>query len=277
VVNIDTQEQTDLMGRAVLFTLEDAGGKSIEARNVRLADESVARSVLGGRIVAWNVVVGRGWVEVEQTELRLGFTGAELEVDRRLQTEALVDRRVLFELHVDRNFGVEARSVQLVKDDHYNCSTVPDLSLPHFSASAEPSQSSHSRFDRTVTMSHYSPDRKGTAPYSPRVIYPSISPKRSLFRRSPTYKPRSTSRSLLCRLGPKVPVRARLGFRKTELYLSSSGEYYDDYTNNNYSDDQEVFTTVDQVGYTEVSSKEIKVKQGNDSVDLDKIVIKRRV
>ena len=54
----EVKKGSDLVGKTVLFTVKDAGRKSLEARNVVLADESVPLSVVGGRIVAWDGGVG---------------------------------------------------------------------------------------------------------------------------------------------------------------------------------------------------------------------------
>ena len=54
------KEGADLVGRIVLFTVKDSGKKSLEASRVELAEESVARSVLEGRIVAWDCREGEG-------------------------------------------------------------------------------------------------------------------------------------------------------------------------------------------------------------------------
>ena len=54
----EVKKGSDLVGKTVLFTVKDAGRKSLEARNVVLADESVPLSVVGGRIVAWDIGVG---------------------------------------------------------------------------------------------------------------------------------------------------------------------------------------------------------------------------
>ena len=53
----EVKKGSDLVGKTVLFTVKDAGRKSLEARNVVLADESVPLSVVGGRIVAWTWLV----------------------------------------------------------------------------------------------------------------------------------------------------------------------------------------------------------------------------
>ena len=82
-----------LMGKIVLFTAKDAGRKSLEARNMVLANESVPLSVVGERIVAWDVGVGEGCVEVEQMGLRMMFVREELEVTRRKQTKPLVEKK----------------------------------------------------------------------------------------------------------------------------------------------------------------------------------------
>ena len=41
----EVKKGSDLVGKTVLFTVKDAGRKSLEARNVVLADESVPLSV----------------------------------------------------------------------------------------------------------------------------------------------------------------------------------------------------------------------------------------
>ena len=53
-IDREVKKGSDLVGKIVLFTVKDAGRKSLEARNVVLADESVPLSVVGGRIVAWD-------------------------------------------------------------------------------------------------------------------------------------------------------------------------------------------------------------------------------
>jgi len=114
------------------------------------------------------------------------------------------------------------------------------------------------------------------------LLSPTRSPRRRSFRPRPRSPSDSANQSVLNRLGPKIPVRARLGLRKRlgtlkpVLSVSSRDDEDEDFINNN-SGDREVFTTVDQVGYTE-GAKEIEVKQIEKvPVDLDKIVIKRRV
>jgi len=123
--------------------------------------------------------------------------------------------------------------------------------------------------------------------FSDDVVFASNppSPRRRSFRPRPRSPSESANQhqSVLNRLGPKIPVRARLGLRKRLetlspfLSMSSRGEDEDEDNINNNSGDREVFTTVDQVGYTD-GVKEVEVKQvENVTVDLDKVVIKRRV
>ena len=79
--------------------------------------------------------------------------------------------------------------------------------------------------------------------------------------------------SVLDRLGSKLPVRARLGVKKNKSFRRDEEEVAN---KNNY--DREVFTTVDEIGYTEISAKEIEVKELEKiPVDLDKIIIKKRI
>ena len=120
------KEGVDLVGRTVLFTVKDSGKKSLEASRVELAEESVARSVIDGRIVAWDCRVGEGWVEVQQFGLRMMFVREKLEVSRRKQTKALVGRNVTFELKVDRVLKVEAKNIKLVTST--SCSSAVSLS-----------------------------------------------------------------------------------------------------------------------------------------------------
>ena len=257
VDHMDTEGENfkDLVYRTVLFSLEDTGGKCLEARNVRLVDKSVSPALLSGKIVAWDVRVGEGLVEVGKTGLRLNFF--RLAWRRRMQNEALLGKKVQFELQVDRNLGVEARNVQLVK--------VFELSPSPSPAAADPCQ-----------LRGMSNNRSNSAG------------KETISRRSPRPKPKSppvsSDQSILHRLGHKSSARSRIkpkkGVDKTNPYLSgrNKGGEDDDTEVNNNSIDRDVFTTVDQVGYTEVSCKEIVVKQAeSNSVDLDKIVIKRRI
>ena len=88
----EVKKCSDLMGKTVLFTTKDAGRKSLEARNMVLANESVPLSMVGGRIVAWDVGVGEGCVEVEQMGLRMMFVREELKRTRRKQTKPLVGK-----------------------------------------------------------------------------------------------------------------------------------------------------------------------------------------
>ena len=114
-MGMERKDFSSCVGRTVLFTVQDAGSSrtSLEARNMALADESVAHSLLVGKIVAWDGSLGQGWVEVEQTEMRLVFSKEEL--DKEENKTLVVGRKVRFELFVDRNLNVEARKIKLSK------------------------------------------------------------------------------------------------------------------------------------------------------------------
>ena len=76
-----------LMGKTVPFTAKDAGRKSLEARNMVLANESVPLSVVGGRIVAWDVgsgggVCGGGADGAEDDVCQGGAGGGQEEADK---------------------------------------------------------------------------------------------------------------------------------------------------------------------------------------------------
>jgi hypothetical protein len=125
----EVKKGSDLVGKTVIFTVKDAGRKSLEARKVELADVSVPLPVIGGRIVAWDGGVGEGCVEVEEMGLRMMFVREELEVTRRKQTKALVGRKVIFHLQVDRNLMVEAKSIKLVSKPLSSLSVGPPVFL----------------------------------------------------------------------------------------------------------------------------------------------------
>ena len=58
----EVKKGSDLVGKTLLFTVKDAGRNSLEARNMVMGDESVPQSVVSGRVVPWDVGVGKGCV-----------------------------------------------------------------------------------------------------------------------------------------------------------------------------------------------------------------------
>merc|ERR1719233_2500665 len=114
-VDLKGTKEDDLLGKTVHFTVKDCGKKSLEALDLMLVDESVAPSVVAGRIVAWDSGLGEGWVELESSEKRMKFVRDKLEVSRRNQTKAMVGRKVMVKLMVDRHLEVEIKTVKIIK------------------------------------------------------------------------------------------------------------------------------------------------------------------
>ena len=80
-----------------------------------------------------------------------------------------------------------------------------------------------------------------------------------------------------CRICNKLHHVAKMCFqRPTNIVVVTSDE--EDVMNNNKK--CEVFTTLDEIGYTEITADETEVKEEKEKkvpVDLDKIIIKRRI
>eukprot|EP00092_Neocalanus_flemingeri_P035337 GFUD01038447.1.p1 GENE.GFUD01038447.1~~GFUD01038447.1.p1 ORF type:complete len:446 (-),score=137.17 GFUD01038447.1:127-1464(-) len=213
ISNIDTElEEVDLRGRRVLFTLEDVGKKSMEAKSVRIAEKPVAQSAITGKIVAWEMGIGEGLVEVGQTGVMLTFD--RIKNIRKTQVGALVGRKVSFGLWVGQNQKVQAGFVKLSKEPPSVSSVGTDLSP------------------------------------SPAEL--------SLTNGGPSQSPAGT-RSHFAR-------KENIKFSRKRI-----NKFNKEFKNN--KSDREFFTTIDQIGYTEVSDKEIEVKLKKVP---GKIVIKRR-
>merc|ERR1712142_425537 len=175
------------------------------------------------------------------------------------------------------------------------------------------SRYSRSRSRSNVSFSHeHGHDRVvKDVPLSPSPEMSNV--RKPVFSRSRS--PSRSSRKIFERVGPSVPLKDRLGYRpickycgekehrslnerrkKCIAYGNKCGNCGkmnhlrrmcrqsnievvtsdEDVVNNNKMN-RDIFTTVDQIGYTEVSSKEIEVTESKKSpVDLSKVVIKRR-
>jgi len=175
------------------------------------------------------------------------------------------------------------------------------------------SRYSRSRSRSNVSFSHeHGHDRvvkDVTLSPSPEMSYV----RKPVFSRSRS--PSRSSRKIFERVGPSVPLKDRLGYRpickycgekehrslnerrkKCIAYGNKCGNCGkmnhlrrmcrqsnievvtsdEDVVNNNKMN-RDIFTTVDQIGYTEVSSRDIEVTESKKSpVDLSKVVIKRR-